>query len=809
MTFLNASLIFAVAAIAVPIVLHLVARREPKKVVFPSIRFLTKKYESNRSKLQVRRWWLLALRIAALALLALALARPAIHQALSLTWLTIGITALVGVALLVMATLALSRRQSKSLTYGLTAAALVTLLAAIGWGAYTTASGQRPPIDNTSPAAIAIVLDNAPTSTWQTADDNRLDRIKDVSRWMISRLPPTSRIAIVDRSSVPATFALDASSAISKIDQLQSIQITQPIANRIDAAVRLVRTSELDNRQLLVITDLAESTWNETLVDPQLATTIAESPVVPVTLFDLGEFNAPNRSLSVPRLQDATPPSGVSVNVSTTLTLSGDATSQPQSVTAELLLFKNDPTLPVVRNGKVRYPTLSSVDRKNVQIAPGESREFILTIPPLTTGVHHGTIRLIGDDALALDDTRYFSLDVPQSSHLLLVSDDPEQADVIAGVISAPLLPDAPNAEYQIERIGFNDLPAVRMGDFDGVFLLDPPSATLRDDMLSQYTRQGGSIFVSLGPAAGAQPIRVDDLPVLLRPWRVPEPFTFLNVVQSSHSILAELNEIPGGIAWSDFRVEQYWQTETDDTDRVLMRFAGTKHPALIERLVASPNIDADKPSSPPGRWVIMTTPIPDLGVPATQWNDLFGSDSWPSFLLVRFIAEYITGRHSNSLMPTVGQPQLVTLSKPANEESETMRLQLFPPGETLPVPIDVASSSSDVVIADVSSSGTYWLRGASDGAGFSANLPSDRTGTERIDATSIDDWFGPGAYQIATNRDEVELAEVASSQSVSIRSPLMLLALAVFLLELILGNRFYRSSRNASPSAGQGVAAA
>ena len=91
MTFLNATLLFGLAAITVPVVLHLIARREPRKVVFPSIRFLTKRVESNRSRLRVRRWWLLALRILAVAMLAIALARPAIHQSLSITWLTIGL----------------------------------------------------------------------------------------------------------------------------------------------------------------------------------------------------------------------------------------------------------------------------------------------------------------------------------------------------------------------------------------------------------------------------------------------------------------------------------------------------------------------------------------------------------------------------------------------------------------------------------------------------------------------------------------------------------------------------------------------
>ena len=97
MTFLNASLIFAVAAASMPIALHLIARREPRKVVFPSVRLLAQRLQSNRSRLRVRRWWLLALRIAAVAAFALALARPAIDRSFSVTWLTIGMVAALGV----------------------------------------------------------------------------------------------------------------------------------------------------------------------------------------------------------------------------------------------------------------------------------------------------------------------------------------------------------------------------------------------------------------------------------------------------------------------------------------------------------------------------------------------------------------------------------------------------------------------------------------------------------------------------------------------------------------------------------------
>ena len=67
MTFVNTALLFALAAVGIPIALHLIARKEPKQVMFPSVRLLTQRFETNRSKVRVRRWWLLALRIAAFA----------------------------------------------------------------------------------------------------------------------------------------------------------------------------------------------------------------------------------------------------------------------------------------------------------------------------------------------------------------------------------------------------------------------------------------------------------------------------------------------------------------------------------------------------------------------------------------------------------------------------------------------------------------------------------------------------------------------------------------------------------------------
>ena len=800
MTFLNATLIFGLAAASVPVVLHLLARREPRKVVFPSVAFLTKRFETNRSRLRLRRLWLLALRIGAIAALAFALARPAIHRSVSVTWLTIGLIAALGVALLVMATVAISKSQSKATSTALGATALLALLLALVWGVYPYVAGPAVAIDSVEPVAIAIVLDNSPSSAWKTVNDDRLARMKDLATWMVTRIPPTSRIAIIDRSAQPASFSIDVAGAVSKIEQLRAREVVQPIASRIEAATRLVRTSELSNRQVFLVTDFAQSSWNQEALESGLAAVLTEEPAVSITAFDLGEFDGVNRSLAVPQFVDATPPRGVPVALSTTLKLEKtDADNPSVSVTAELELFENDPTLPVVRNGKIARPKIRSVDRTSVRVAKGGSSELLMTIPSLEVGTHHGRVRLVGEDAISIDNERYFTLRVLPASRVLLVCDDEDESRIIMQTITAAAgLVDPADAEFQVEQIEFSDLSVVRLADFEAVLLLDPPNDAITDEAVVEYAEQGGGVLVCLGPAADDEVAESPLVPKMIRRWRSPEPGTFFQMNRASHPVT---EPVSADTPWADFRVSQYWQVEAGESDSVLATYAGTGHPAIVQRLIRA----GTENQALSGRSLVLTTPLPALSKETRSWNELFGSDPWPAWLLTRQCVEFLTGRGGEAAMTKVGLPQVIAVNEgndsdqpnqpePSNEDVRAKRIQLFPPGDTSPVPLNIPADANSVTVQDVSRSGVYWIRGLDPGLGFSANMPSDAIDLNRIDLGQLDQIFGPDQYRLATSREEIEFAENQSSQRVSLHSPAMLLALVIFLLEQVLGNRFYRS---------------
>ena len=82
MVFLNGWLLaLGVAAVSVPIVLHFMARNRPKPTPFPTIRWLSEAIVTNRRRVRLKQWILLALRGAILAWLGLTLAHPSVAAA--------------------------------------------------------------------------------------------------------------------------------------------------------------------------------------------------------------------------------------------------------------------------------------------------------------------------------------------------------------------------------------------------------------------------------------------------------------------------------------------------------------------------------------------------------------------------------------------------------------------------------------------------------------------------------------------------------------------------------------------------------
>ncbi len=76
MNFLHPELLFALSAIAIPIIIHLFNLRRYKKVYFTNVRFLRDIQQSTQAKSKLKHWLVLACRILALSCIVLAFAQP-------------------------------------------------------------------------------------------------------------------------------------------------------------------------------------------------------------------------------------------------------------------------------------------------------------------------------------------------------------------------------------------------------------------------------------------------------------------------------------------------------------------------------------------------------------------------------------------------------------------------------------------------------------------------------------------------------------------------------------------------------------
>ena len=81
MTVLAPALLALGAAVAVPLVLHLLHRHRAPRVVFPAIRYLRRAEHDRAGRIRLRQWLLLALRVLGILLLATAAARPFLRGA--------------------------------------------------------------------------------------------------------------------------------------------------------------------------------------------------------------------------------------------------------------------------------------------------------------------------------------------------------------------------------------------------------------------------------------------------------------------------------------------------------------------------------------------------------------------------------------------------------------------------------------------------------------------------------------------------------------------------------------------------------
>ncbi len=79
LSWLHQIFLAGIAAAALPILIHLFSRRRAREVPFPSLEYLREISRQKVRRMRLRQWLLLALRVAIVALFAMAMGRPVLR----------------------------------------------------------------------------------------------------------------------------------------------------------------------------------------------------------------------------------------------------------------------------------------------------------------------------------------------------------------------------------------------------------------------------------------------------------------------------------------------------------------------------------------------------------------------------------------------------------------------------------------------------------------------------------------------------------------------------------------------------------
>ncbi|MCU0978970.1 MAG: BatA domain-containing protein [Pirellulaceae bacterium] len=781
MAFVNFSLLLGGTLLAIPIVLHLVMRQQPKQLVFPALRFIKQRQDANRRQLQLRHWLLLFLRCLAIALLAVALARPSVPSLALGDWILTGLVAAVGLLVGLLALLALFQRRGRWVAggFGLATLALAILLAVML--SRVLGRQETKSIGNEqAPVAAVLAFDTSPRMQYLWQNQTRLDKAREIAQWLVRQLPGDSELAVLGSRPGGAAFAVDLAAAQRSVERLETTGVPLPLVEVAERAIKLTQASQKPRKEVYLFSDLSRAGW--TGQSPAiLQQRLRESPDVLLYVIDVGVDQPQNTMLGVPVMASDVLPKSDDLELVTKVECLGAGGTQA----VELYLEEADPELPVIRDGKALLPSAKLRGQQVVELPENGSQTVRFRVSGLSPGTQQGTLRVAGQDGLAWDNTRYFTVDVQEASPVLVLAPPGVITKFFVEAIAPYEFRQTGRARFDCRVEPQARLPNLPLDDYAAVCLLDPaplpPSAW---ETLAGYVRSGGGLAVFLGHNADGDSFQAPAARQLVggkldRQWRSPGD-VFLTLRDLSHPLLAAFRDMATSVPWDRFPVYRHWGLEEIAAPaRVVARYSNNQ-PAVVETSLGR------------GRVLTMTTPVSDPARAQGRqtWNELpTGNDAWPYVVLANEMVRYLVGAGGTKLNYLAGE----TASLPNTRGKHPERYQLFTP---LDQPQDVTADDGQLVVKFTELPGAYRLKGFLQQPlvrGFAVNLPESASQLTRLDREALDQLLGADRYHYARSRDEIVLG-VGEARLGREFYPFLLPLLALILgLEHLLANRFYR----------------
>lgn len=754
---MHAILIAGAVLAGVPVAIHLLLKQEPKRLLFPAVRFLKLKQRTSQRKLRLRHILLLALRVLVIALFCLALFQPVVPA----------------------------------------------FDAGFAGGFFQ--SGK--------PVAAAVVIDTTPSMGYTVEKRSRLDDAVKRAREFVEALPGESRVAVVTTADPAGTWELSPADAVRKLETLKRpdgggqpvsavLRGVYPLFAGVDVESGSLPGGEPLGKIVAVFTDRAAASFAPDQVADLKAAAAAVPNGAPAHLFfDVGADKPADVAVVGAEVSPVVSPAGSTVTISATVRAAG-------------------PDVPgaFVRCALGDVPT---PQRKEIALPAGAPVAVQFTLTGLPVGVHQAEIALETPDNLGpegapgFDNVRYVTFRVGAARKLLTVSDNPDEARLwqLAHRVKNEFGVDAVTpADPKLADLAPYSLVCV-LGVKDP--RLPGPGGVSLWDRLKTYVDRGGRVLVAPAgiervdtaayqPAASAGLLpaglgRVTDLTLAPAPPadKPDQPDVRAGVAIDfsdatvQHPLFAPVKGLKLANT-TDFllaprRAVRFWAVPGAPADAVVARYG----PGPYEESPAPAVLEKSFPGG--GRVVLLTTRLDDPSDDAAQqWNDYWQTESAWGTYFPNLLAKYLAGDGTDANFQfTTGQPVTLPLPKAGLKAKP----QLEGPGVTGDDAVAVGATDLRISPARTLTAGNYRLRSADKqfDEGFSLNPPADEADLNKVPAEGLEALGGPKCVVPAGKDFDIRELVRQSGGTLPLFPVLVVLLLLAFAAEGLLANRFYR----------------
>jgi hypothetical protein len=429
MTFLNWAMLAGLAAVAIPIIIHLLNRQKATLVDWGAMRFLLESLTSRSRRILIEEIILMALRCLAVALLVLALARPFMPSHTTIPWAFVLPAFLAGVILAGIAAAMWPNVRTRwillAISGGLIGAAVLAsaLEATLQTRQWSLGGGQRD---------VAIVIDGSTSMTVPIEGQTNFERAVEEARTVVAACRPADTVSLLVAGPIPRPFMANPTTDRKEIeDTLKTMTPTggsMRVLDSLIAASASLAQGHNAAKKIVLISDGQGVGW-ETRNEARwqfLATVLKEFPAAPEILFQSLAMPKTLRNAAVADARFSRRIVGTDRPVRIDVTVANSGTTILEPLKVELLV-----------------DGISQAHQEAGQMPVGAAETVRFDHKFDTPGPHIVTARVLSEDEIPSDNTAVRVLEVVDKLPVLVVEGDPSirPLDGAAAFIEIALAP--------------------------------------------------------------------------------------------------------------------------------------------------------------------------------------------------------------------------------------------------------------------------------------------------------------------------------------------------------------------------------